>query len=174
MKVCVGALLAVLVSSVPAVGVAEESYRFTIPERGWTVGLELPALNRYQAQSERGRFRMMGQSDTARFVVSIHVEPTESSTSSECRTEYWAKASGNPVIVGESVKTLDISGNPSTSYRMDIEHEGEKFSTQNTNTYVFHDGTCVDVHLSIFPDATEADLATLRGIASSVSVAGTP
>lgn len=152
---------------------AQEPYRFTVPGRGWAVELEVPSLDQYQGQSQDGRFKLVGESSSSGVILSVFVEPTRSRTSEECRDEYWSQASRNPGIAKDTITPIESSGMPGMSYTINATHKGQAISSQNTNTYIFHDGTCIDVHLSIFP-ARESGPGILRGIAATLSVRELP
>lgn len=160
-------VLAFCFLSISSLCEAQEAVQFPVPGRDWSIGLNLPTLDQYQAQSEGGRFKLMAQSGSSGVIVSAFVEPTELQNSKECHSEYWSQASRNPGISKESIEQLEAAGNPSVSYTINVTQEGQEYSAQNINVYIFHDDACVDVHLSVFP-ARDSGVATLRTIASTV------
>jgi hypothetical protein len=169
----VAAIIGVALLTCVRPGVGQEPYRVTVPDRGWAVTIDLPPLEQFQGQEEGGVFRFMGRARSGDVIVSFFVEPSAPVTSQDCRTEYWAKGSRNPMIVGDSVRLVDVGDAPGVSYVIEAEHQGQTVRSQNIHVYRYHAETCLDVHLSSFPLQEGAE-AKLLALAATVGVEPLP
>ena len=109
----------------------------------------------------------MVSSSSSGVTVSIHVEPWQGGRDQECRDEYWAKGSRNPLINSESVEVFELAGLPQVSYLLEGAYEGRPVKSANANFYFVHDSSCVDVHVSKFPYA-EGDEELLADVGGSL------
>jgi len=159
-------LLLLLVASATS---ADEPYLLTVPGQGWALHLNLPPLSQYQAETVDQGFRFMGSSEESGVILSVLVEESEAEDAKACRVEYWASGSQNPMIVGETVELRDLGPHPGVVYTLEGDYQGQHVKAENANIYIFHEGRCVDLHLSRFP-YEEGARERLAAIAATVDV----
>jgi hypothetical protein len=152
----------------PSICSADDAYQFLVPGRTWSVAFTMPALDKYQAQSEAGQFQLSGQA-AGGLTMSLFVEPLAAPDSEACRQKYWADASRNPMITAASIKLTQIGGKPGVQYILEGDYQGQHVKAQNVNVYLANAGTCVDFHISRFP-FSPGDDTRLAAIAGTLTV----
>lgn len=120
-----------------------------VPGEGWSIRFDAPPLADEQERGGDGADYAY-RANSERFNLSVFVEtPQGAGTHEACHAFYWSKASRNPRIDPESVKTARTAKYVRVQYDLVLELAGEAIRQRNVNYFFAHKGRWVDVHASI-------------------------
>ena len=112
--------------------------------KGWSILIELPKfkiIDRWTRSDGSGR-SIMAFSRKTGVVVSVYLERNpEFESMEECRDHYWDKASRSPL------PKSDIERHSTKSMAL-VHWLDPSEPQQHINAYMYHDGACIDIHLS--------------------------
>ena len=157
--------LTLLVLALFALAAPASADTLVVPILGYDmlVAAELPAINEFEGKADSGRFQYFGVSRSTGVAISIHVEPFPKGDTKACATEYWGKASRNPLVKQASVKRSDEERFTRVVYLLEGEVDGQAVKSANANFYFVFAGGCADVHVSRFP-FSEGDLERIAEV----------
>jgi hypothetical protein len=143
-------LVALLLSS-PALPLAQggDAYLLWFPKKPWALRLDLPGftLDEQWTRPDGSRRIIRASNRTTDVIVSAFLEPNPKLSSTEqCRDLYWAKAARSPLVL--SGVTRRTHGAMAIVRGLLTSVEGRPVRQENVHAYQFHDGVCIEVHLS--------------------------
>jgi hypothetical protein len=150
-----------------------ETYSLSLPGKNWSLVVDLPGftLQKEAARTDGSGTMMMAENLNTDVIISITLESKPDIRSTEaCKTYYWNKSAGSPIKKSE-IKHVPVGVIASVEWFVqDI--MGFPIMQQNINGYQYHDGVCIDIHLS--KSAYEPkDKALLSAILQSVRLSDT-
>ena len=134
----------------PKAGSAEPmAVTVSLPEKPWALSLDLAGFSldsRQQLPDGSGSMMQASNRETG-LIVSAFVETAKKETTVEgCKERYWKLAGKGPL------KKTDIhevvSGAMIAMHYMIPEFRGIPARQKNINAYLYHDGACIDIHIS--------------------------
>lgn len=146
-----------------------ESTALNIPGQGWKVTFDAPSLTKVKEGNTANQYMYFGNAD--RFNLSLFVEaPTCSGGDShedffKC---FWPKASRNPIIKKESVKTMCGDRYCKIVYDAEVNFRGAVIQQRSMNFLFAYRGKWTDVHVSVV-NPTADDLKVLETFEDSLT-----
>ena len=129
-----------------------------IPDQGWSIHLDAPALMQKQGQQDGPNY--VYRANGGRFNLSIFVEPQAAAGGrKECYEFYWPKASRNPYIDKASVKVSNTEKYYRVEYMIAVAANGKLARQSNVNYYFQSEGKWVDMHISFIEPTKEDETA---------------
>jgi hypothetical protein len=129
---------------------ADEPFKLTIPDQGWTIAFESPPLRQFQGET-KGKSFIFQATEQKSFHLSLFVEEPKNkdNTHEACFNYYWQLAKRNPMIDPSSIKVDKSSKFVKVTYRIKVDDA----SALNANYYFAFQGRWIDLHVSWFPPA---------------------
>lgn len=128
------------------------THSLSLPGKNWSLLLDLPGfrLEKEATRPDGSGIMLSASNPQTGVLVSVFLErrPDLGSTDA-CKIEYWGKWRE---VAESELQMSDVrhttSGRMATVHSMVREFEGVPVMNKNVNGYLYHDGVCVDLHVS--------------------------
>lgn len=125
------------------------THSLAIPGKNWSLLVDLAGfkLEKEVTLPDASATMVYASNGSTHLVVSVYLESRPDLDSTDaCKAYYWGKASQSPIPKSEV--RHGTFGSMATVHFLIREFKGVSVMQKNVNGYLYHDGVCVDVHVS--------------------------